>query len=69
MKALDKILTDIDHLSLDDKEVIIDIVKKRTIEEKRDMLYEDYIQAKKDFKKGNIKRGSASDLLKDIKND
>ncbi|MCH8317900.1 MAG: hypothetical protein IIA88_05295 [Bacteroidetes bacterium] len=49
MKALDKILTDIDHLSLDDKEVIIDIVKKRTIEEKRDMLYEDYIQAKKDF--------------------
>ena len=64
MKNFDEILTDIDQLALDDKEIIIDIVKKRTIDEKRNRLFKDFIQAKKDVEKGNIKRGSANDLLK-----
>lgn len=48
MREIDTILTDIDELSLEDKEFIIDIVSKRTIEEKRDKLYKDYLQAGKD---------------------
>ena len=67
MKNFDEILTDIDQLALDDKEIIIDIVKKRTIDEKRNRLFEDFIQAKKDVEKGNVKRGSVNDLLKQIK--
>jgi hypothetical protein len=59
----------IDELSsypLQDKELILDILRKRVIEEKRELLYLDYQAAMRDYKAGKTKTGGVDDLFNSI---
>ncbi|MCK4763318.1 MAG: hypothetical protein KAW12_14060 [Candidatus Aminicenantes bacterium] len=61
--AIDHVLDEVSKYSLGDKELIVDILKKRLVEEKREMIYKDYRQAMKDYRDGKVKSGSADDLF------
>ena len=67
MVTLDTVLSEISDLSLDEKEMVEDILHKRIIEEKREEIYSDYQEALKDYKEGKCKSGSVEDLIKDMK--
>lgn len=66
MINIDTILSEISDLSLDDKEIIENILQKRIIEEKRNGIYKDFKEALNDYNTGNYKEGSIDDLFKRI---
>jgi hypothetical protein len=64
--AIDTILDEISKVSLPDKEIILDIMEKRLIEEKRNLIYGEYKKAVKDYRTGNVKTGNVDDLFESI---
>ena len=66
MKTIDNVLDEISQHPLDEKEMIAEILNKRLIEEKRDMIYKKYKRAMKNYKIGKVKSGNVDDLFKEI---
>lgn len=48
------------------QEDIINIVHKRLLEKRRESLAENIREAREEYAKGKIKRGSAEDIMKEI---
>jgi hypothetical protein len=66
---LDQILDEIASLSLDEQEMLINIIKQRHIERKREQILRDSRETLRAYKKGQAKRGTVDDLLKDLESD
>ena len=66
MKTIDNVLNEISQHSLDEKEMIADILNKRLIEEKRELIYKEYVRAMRNFKTGRTKSGNVNDLFEEI---
>ncbi len=66
---LDQILDEIASLSLDEQEILINIIKQRHIERKREQILRDSRETMRAYKKGLAKRGTVNDLLKDLESD
>jgi hypothetical protein len=66
---LDQILDEIALLSLDEQEVLINIIKQRHIERKREQILRDSQETIRAYEKGQAKRGTVDDLLKDLESD
>lgn len=64
--AFGHIIDELSGYPLQDKELILDILKKRIIEEKRELLYMDYQEALRDFKAGKTQTGSVDDLFNSL---
>ena len=63
---IDQILDEIASLSLDEQDMLINIIKKRQIERKREQILRDSRETMRAYKKGLAKRGTVDDLLKDL---
>ena len=48
------------------QEYLIDIVRRRIIEHRRDLLAENIRKAKQEFARGEVQRGSVADLMKEL---
>jgi hypothetical protein len=66
---LDQILDQVSSLSLDDQEILLDLLKKRHIEQKRQRIAREVKEAQREHKKGLTKRGTVEDLMKDLESD
>ncbi len=66
---LDQILDEIASLSLDEQEILINIVKQRHIERKREQILRDSRETMRAHKKRLAKRGTVDDLLKGLERD
>ncbi|PIU53287.1 MAG: hypothetical protein COS90_06975 [Deltaproteobacteria bacterium CG07_land_8_20_14_0_80_60_11] len=66
---LDQILDEIASLSLDEQEMLVDILKKRNIEQKRLRVAREVKEVQREHKKGLTKRGTVEDLIKDLESD
>jgi len=66
---LDQILDEIASLPLDEQEMLLDILKKRNIEQKRLRIAREVKVAQREHKKGLTKRGTIEDLIKDLESD
>lgn len=66
MQALNNVLEEISKHPLDEQEMIVEIANKRLIEKKRELIYRNYKQAKKDSKAGRTQSGTVEDLFKEI---
>jgi hypothetical protein len=60
---VDSILDEISSLSLEDQEMVDEIMHKRIIEGKRDEIHADYVAALDERAHGRIKSGSVGDLF------
>ena len=63
-----EILNQIDDLSYADQEMLIDIVKKRLIENRRDEIADNIKKAHQEYKSGNVVRGSVADIINELNN-
>ena len=63
---LDSILDEISNLSLEDQELVDEIMHKRIIEGKRKEIYADYRAALEERVQGQTRSGSVSDLFRNI---
>ena len=61
-----KALEMIESLPEEQRESLIDIVKRRLVEERRDRLAQSIKEARDEYKRGEIKRGTVDDLLHEL---
>jgi len=64
--ALNKLIEDFSHLPLNDKEYVIDVIKKQLVETKRNAIAKRAKEAMSNLKKGNTKTGTVKELYKDL---
>ena len=68
-QSLDNFLDEFSRLSLEDQEMLLDLLKKRNIEQKRMRIVREVKEAQREYKKGLTKRGTVEDLMKDLESD
>jgi len=56
----------IESLPEDQRESLLEIVKHRLIEERRDRLARSIKEARGEYKRGEFKRGTVEDLMRDL---
>jgi len=64
--TLDNFLEEFSRLPIEDQEMLLDILKKRNIEQKRMRIAREVKEAQREHKKGLTKRGTIEDLIKDL---
>jgi len=67
--TLDNFLDEFSRLPIEDQEMLLDLLKKRNIEQKRMRIVRDVKQAQREHKKGLTKRGTVEDLMRDLESD
>ena len=67
--SIDKVIEEFSHLPLEDKEYVLDIIAKQTIEARRDGLAFRASEAMSNCAKGTVKKGSLADLREDLEGD
>jgi hypothetical protein len=66
---LDQILDEIASLSLEDQEILLNIIKQRHIEKRREQILRDSRETMRAYRKGMVKKGTVDDLMKDLASD
>lgn len=61
-----KLIEAIEDLSLEDREILIDIIQNRLKQERREQLFQEIAEAERDYAQGNVRRGSAAELFKEL---
>jgi hypothetical protein len=61
-----KALEVIESLPEEQRESLIDIVKRRLIEERRERLAQRIGEAREEYNRGEIKKGTVDDLLREL---
>lgn len=61
-----KALEIIESLPEEQRESLIDIVKRRLIEERRDRLAQSIKEAREEYERGEIKKGNVDDLMHEL---
>ncbi len=56
----------IEALPLDDQELLIEIVRSHLIQRRRADLEAEVAEAREAYKKGEVRRGTVDDLMKDL---
>ncbi|PIQ44767.1 MAG: hypothetical protein COW04_11230 [Deltaproteobacteria bacterium CG12_big_fil_rev_8_21_14_0_65_43_10] len=56
----------IESLPEEQKESLIDIVKNRLIEERREKLAQSIKKAKKEYARGKVRKGTVDDLMREL---
>jgi hypothetical protein len=59
-------LDSVESLPAHQQEDLIDIVRRRLIERKRERLADNIREAKEDYARGEVRRGTVNDLLKEL---
>jgi len=68
-QTLDNFLDKFSRLPLEDQEMLLDLLKKRNIEQKRMRIVREVKEAQREHKKGLTKRGTVEDLMRDLESD
>jgi hypothetical protein len=61
-----KALEIIESLPEEQRESLMDIVKRRLIEERRDRLAQSIKEAREEYKRGKIRKGTVDDLMHEL---
>ncbi|MBU4320561.1 MAG: hypothetical protein Q8N12_09250 [Thermodesulfovibrionales bacterium] len=64
--TFNKALEIIESLPEEQKESLIEIVKNRLIEERRNKLAQSISKAKKEYARGKVRKGTVDDLMRQI---
>ena len=65
-KTFQKALEIIESLPEERRESLMDIVKRRLTEERRNHLAHSIEQAREEYKRGEVKRGTVDDLMREL---
>ncbi|MBM4308868.1 MAG: hypothetical protein FJ115_03085 [Deltaproteobacteria bacterium] len=61
-----KALEVIESLPEEQRESLVDIIKRRLVEERRDRLAQNIKKAKEEYKQGRVKRGTVDDVMDEL---
>jgi hypothetical protein len=63
ISTLQKAIDAVEALEPEEQAMLLDIISKRLSQQRRNELIMDVAQARDDYQKGNVKRGSVADLM------
>ncbi|MCZ7392611.1 MAG: hypothetical protein ABOK23_13645 [Candidatus Methanoperedens sp.] len=66
MVTINEVLEETEHLDVDDREYLLNILSKRLVEFKRAKISKRAKEAVRAYKKGTVKSGKFNDLWKDL---
>jgi hypothetical protein len=66
---INKVIEEFSQLPQEDKEYVVEIIRKQVIEEKRNRLAERAREARVNFERGAAKTGTLRDLMEDLDSD
>ena len=69
MNVFDEILTKAEKMSLEDQTMIIDILRSRYIDKRREEILRNAKESLDEYGKGTVSKGGVADLLRNWKND
>ena len=61
-----KVLDIIESLPEEQRESLVEIVKHRLTEDRRDRIAQSIKEAREEYKRGEIKRGTVEDLIREL---
>ncbi len=64
--SFQEVLETIERLSLGDQEALMDVIRRRIIEQRRAELAKDIREAEEEFKAGNVRRATPDELRREI---
>jgi hypothetical protein len=64
--TLNEVLEETEHLDIDDREYLLDILSKRLVELRRTEISKRVKEAVKSYKEGKVKSGTLDKLWKDL---
>jgi len=64
-----QILEMIDNLPMDEQDDLINIIRHRQIEKRREEIARNIDQARQDYQQGNVFRGNVDDIIAELDND
>jgi hypothetical protein len=67
--SFQELIESVEALPIEDREILMEIVNKRIIEQRRDELVADMETSLEAYKRGDIRSGTVEDLLKDLEED
>jgi len=63
-----ELIESVEALPIDDREILMDIINRRIIEQKREELVADMEESLQAYRKGEVRIGTVDDLLRDLNN-
>jgi hypothetical protein len=64
-----ELIESVEALPIEDREMLVEIINKRIIEQRREQLVADMEEALEAYKRGDVHIGTVDDLLKDLDED
>ncbi|MBP7071317.1 MAG: hypothetical protein KBA97_09605 [Methanothrix sp.] len=64
-----ELIESVEALPIDDREILMDIINRRIIEQKREELVADMEESLQAYRKGEVRIGTVDDLLRDLDED
>ena len=61
-----EILDAVESLEISEKEMLLDIIRHRLNEQRRNEIISDVKNGRQDYSKNNVKRGSSKDLMSEL---
>ncbi len=66
ISTLQQALDLVEALDPEEQAILVNIISKRLSQQRRNDLLKEVAQARKDYQKGNVKRGSVADLMTEL---
>ncbi|MDY6898998.1 MAG: hypothetical protein SWZ49_13100 [Cyanobacteriota bacterium] len=66
LPTLQQALDVVEALEPEEQAILLNIISKRLGQQRRNELIEEIAQARDDYQKGNVKRGSIADLMAEL---
>lgn len=57
------VLEDADQLSLDDQEALVEVLRRRTAEQRRQKIVEDVLAGREEYRRGQCKPTTVAELM------
>jgi len=67
--SFQELIESVEALPLDDQQILMDIINRRIIEQRREELVADMEESLEDYRKGEVRIGTVDDLLSDLDED
>ena len=61
------VLASVETLPVEDQAALVEVVNKRIAATRRREMVQEIAEARADYRRGNVKRGSAADLMRELR--
>ncbi|MGB7570723.1 MAG: hypothetical protein WBL87_03095 [Methanothrix sp.] len=66
--SFQELIESVEALPLDDQQILMDIINRHIIEQRREELFSDKEESLEAYRKGEVRVGTVDDILKDLNN-